>query len=47
MIAATELPTLAGELLTVLATDPQSGWSWVRNAAGREGWVPDSTIGPG
>jgi hypothetical protein len=42
----TELPTTAGELLTVLAVDEPSRWSWVRNGAGREGWVPNDTIGP-
>ena len=43
----TELATTAGELLTVLVVDGHSGWSWVRNAAGREGWVPSDTIEPG
>ena len=22
------------------------GWAWVRNAAGRQGWVPLRTVGP-
>jgi hypothetical protein len=34
----------AGDELTVLETDEISGWSWVRRASGREGWVPNSTI---
>lgn len=42
----TELATVADEVLTVVATDDLSGWSWVRNAAGLEGWVPDNTIEP-
>ena len=40
----TELPTAAGDELTVLEADEISGWSWVRSASGREGWVPSSTI---
>jgi hypothetical protein len=42
----TELETSAGEELTVVATDDVSGWTWVRNTAGREGWVPNETIEP-
>jgi len=42
----TELPTAAGDELTVLEADEISGWSWVRSASGREGWVPNSTIEP-
>jgi hypothetical protein len=42
----TELATAVGELLTVLVIDDPSGWVWVRNAAGREGWVPGNTIEP-
>jgi hypothetical protein len=42
----TELATAAGELLTVLVIDDISGWSWVRNGLGREGWVPSNTIEP-
>jgi uncharacterized protein YgiM (DUF1202 family) len=42
----TELTIAAGELLTVLVTDDPSGWTWVRNALGREGWVPNDTIEP-
>ena len=40
----TELATAAGELLTVLVIDDPSGWTWVRNALGHEGWVPNDTI---
>ena len=42
----TELPTTAGETLTVIARDDESGWLWVRSASGREGWVPDDTVQP-
>ncbi len=42
----TELATAVGELLTVLVIDDPSGWVWVRNAVGREGWVPSNTIEP-
>ncbi|SEF17009.1 SH3 domain-containing protein [Jiangella alba] len=39
-----ELPVSAGEALTVTADDPESGWSWCVNAAGRAGWVPHSAL---
>jgi hypothetical protein len=39
-----ELATAAGEELTLIKQDNPSGWAWVRNAAGREGWVPLRTI---
>lgn len=42
----TELPTEAGELLEVLAEDPESGWMWCRANSGREGWVPAKTLSP-
>ena len=42
----TELATVAGEVLTVVTADELSGWTWVRNTAGLEGWVPDSSIEP-
>jgi TatA/E family protein of Tat protein translocase len=42
----TELATTAGEELTLIDTDDLSGWAWVRNAAGREGWVPLRTVEP-
>ncbi len=40
----TELPTAVGEVLEVVERDRDSGWTWCRNAAGREGWVPDRTL---
>ncbi len=42
----TELPTTAGEALTLVKRDDPSGWAWVRNAAGQEGWVPLRTLAP-
>jgi hypothetical protein len=42
----TELATTAGEELTLIAPDNPSGWAWVRNAAGQEGWVPLRTVMP-
>jgi len=41
-----ELPTTAGEALTVLVRDDLSGWVWVQNAAGRQGWVPNDSVEP-
>ena len=40
----TELATTAGEELALIQRDDPSGWAWVRNAAGREGWVPLRTV---
>jgi SH3 domain len=42
----TELATTAGEELTVITRDDSSGWAWVRNTAGQEGWVPLRTVEP-
>lgn len=42
----TELATTAGEELALVSQDDPSGWAWVRNAAGQEGWVPLSTVEP-
>jgi hypothetical protein len=42
----TELATTAGEELTIVERDEPSGWAWVRNAAGQEGWVPLRTVMP-
>lgn len=42
----TELATQAGQELSVLKEDLQSGWLWCRSDDGREGWVPVSTIRP-
>jgi hypothetical protein len=40
----TELPTTAGEELTLLERDDPSGWAFVSNAEGRQGWVPLNTV---
>ena len=40
----TELATTGGEELTLIQRDDPSGWAWVRNAVGQEGWVPLRTI---
>ncbi len=40
----TELSTTAGERLEVIVRDRRSGWTWCRNSAGSEGWVPDRTL---
>ncbi len=40
----TELPTLVGEVLDILAEDLDSGWLWCRASGGREGWVPLNTL---
>jgi hypothetical protein len=42
----TELATTAGEELTLVERDDPSGWAWVRNSAGEEGWVPLRTVAP-
>ena len=42
----TELATTAGKELTLVERDDPSGWAWVRNAAGQEGWVPLHTVAP-
>jgi hypothetical protein len=42
----TELATTAGEELALVERDDPSGWAWVRNAAGQEGWVPLRTVAP-
>ena len=36
----TSLEPTMGEVLTVLATDRESGWLWCRDADGRVGWYP-------
>jgi hypothetical protein len=41
-----ELATTVGEELTLIKRDNPSGWAWVGNAAGREGWVPLRTVEP-
>ena len=40
----TELATSAGEVLEVVVRDDESGWHWLRNDEGREGWVPVRTF---
>lgn len=40
----TEQPAVAGERVDVIEDDPQSGWSWCRNADGREGWIPHRAL---
>lgn len=39
-----ELPVRAGERLTVLDDDVESGWSWCRNSTGNVGWVPHDVL---
>ncbi|TPG05097.1 hypothetical protein EAH85_14090 [Curtobacterium flaccumfaciens] len=39
-----ELPAKSGEHVAVLDDDLESGWSWCRNAAGREGWIPHRVL---
>jgi hypothetical protein len=41
----TELPTQQGERVLVITDDGESGWSWCRADDGREGWVPNKTLG--
>jgi hypothetical protein len=40
----TELPASEGESVEVIRDDPESGWSWCRNAEGREGWIPHRVL---
>jgi hypothetical protein len=40
----TELPAASGERVEVVEDDPESGWSWCRNADGREGWIPHRVL---
>jgi hypothetical protein len=42
----TELATSVGEHLEVIKEDIRSGWLWCRSRAGKEGWVPVSTLEP-
>lgn len=39
-----ELPAVAGERLTLIEDDAESGWSWCRNAVRREGWIPNNVL---
>lgn len=40
----TELPASSGEVVDIVRDDPESGWSWCRNAGGREGWIPHRVL---
>lgn len=40
----TELAARTGDVVQILADDVESGWSWCRDAAGREGWVPNRVL---
>ena len=42
----TELPTAAGDVLSVVERDVEGEWTWCRAADGREGWVPDKKLAP-
>ena len=42
----TELPTAAGDVLSVVEHDVEGEWTWCRAADGREGWVPDRKLAP-
>lgn len=35
-----ELPVAAGDEVTVVERDDESGWWWCRDGDGAEGWVP-------
>jgi hypothetical protein len=39
-----ELAASVGERLLLLEDDPESGWSWCRNAGGITGWVPHEIL---
>jgi len=42
----TELPLVAGQSVTVVERDDESGWWWCRDEVGRQGWVPTSVLTP-
>ncbi len=42
----TELAVEIGQVLTVVATDDESGWLWCRDDGDREGWVPLRSLRP-
>lgn len=42
----TELAVAAGQEVTVVDKDDESGWWWCRADGGAEGWVPVSVFGP-
>lgn len=41
----TELAVVAGDEVTVLDKDEESGWWWCRSDGGGEGWVPAAAFG--
>lgn len=41
-----ELPASRGETVELIRDDPESGWSWCRNADGCEGWIPHRSLEP-
>jgi hypothetical protein len=41
----TELAAEAGEIVTVIEADEESGWLWCSGTSGR-GWVPLSSVEP-
>ncbi|MDY0829821.1 SH3 domain-containing protein [Microbacterium sp. BG28] len=43
----TELAARTGDVVEILTEDTESGWSWCRDTAGREGWVPDRVLARG
>jgi SH3 domain len=42
----TELAIDRGDELEVLERDDESGWLWVRDRDGAEGWVPIRAVSP-
>ncbi|MGF2950705.1 SH3 domain-containing protein [Microbacterium alcoholitolerans] len=41
----TELPVVAGEVVTVIIDDPASRQSWCQDRSGAAGWVPYDAFG--
>ncbi|MDJ0962531.1 MAG: SH3 domain-containing protein [Acidimicrobiia bacterium] len=39
-----ELAVAAGDVVTVVERDEESGWWWCRNSAGTEGWIPATSF---
>ena len=39
-----ELHARAGEMFTMLGFDTLTGWAWVRNDDGEEGWLPGDIL---
>ena len=42
----TELAAEAGEIVTVIEADEESGWLWCGGSSGRRGWLPISAVEP-